>query len=144
MCMRSSSVPKYSTLISTNRPQLRSMASRHIFWSSGDISSQPELRMSMACHVDGSLQRLCHEEHTICALSRTWMAPSLSRIDAVTSRGSFSQPWNSSAGSGGGGSISRFSRKGWDFPGKQVAGLRCICMGLNNKKITKATSLCIC
>ena len=107
MCLRSSSVPKSSTLISTNWPQLRSTASRHIFSSWGSFQRWPGLRMSMASHG----------EHTHCELVRISMAPSLSRVDAVKSLGSSRQLRKSSAGSGGG-PISRFSRKGWDFPGK--------------------------
>jgi hypothetical protein len=71
MCLRSSSVPKFSTWISTNWPQLRPTAWRHIFSRSyGNPKRVKGLRMWTARHIDGSLQRLCHGEHTICALVR--------------------------------------------------------------------------
>jgi hypothetical protein len=63
--------------------------------------------MWTARHIDGSLQRLCHGEHTICALVRMSNTSSLIRIDAVTSWGRARQLRNSS----GEGSIARFSGK---------------------------------
>jgi hypothetical protein len=75
-----------------------------------------ELRMWTARHIDGSLQSLCHGEHTICALVRISNASSLIRIDAVTSRGRASQLRNSS----GGGSIARFSVQGVSDMGNGV------------------------
>jgi hypothetical protein len=117
MCLRSSSVPKFLTLISTNWPQLRSTAWRHIFSRSYGNPKRPSVtgfRMWTARHIDGSLQRLCHGEHTICALVRISNASSLIRIDAVTSRGRASQLGNSSAGSGEG-SIARHGKRSPDM-----------------------------
>jgi len=74
------------------------------------------LGMWTARHIDGSLQRLCHCEHTICALVRISNASSLIRIEAVTSRGRASQLRNSS----GGGSIARFSVQGVSEMGNGV------------------------
>jgi hypothetical protein len=118
MCLRSSSVPEFSTLISTNWPQLRSTAWRHIFSRSYGNSQYGAsgLRMWTARHIDGSLQRLCHGEHTICALVRISNTPSLIRIAAVTSRGRASQLRNSS----GGGSMARFSVQGVSDMGNGV------------------------
>jgi len=113
-------VPKFPTLISTNWPQLRSTAWRHISSRSyGNChNSQRVLGLGMwtARHIDGSLQRLCHCEHTICALVRISNASSLIRIEAVTSRGRASQLRNSA----GGGSIARFSVQGVSDMGNGV------------------------
>lgn len=87
-----SSVPKYSTLISTNWPQLRSTAWRHIIPKSYGMSwRSPKLCMSMARHIRGSLQILRHEEHTRWAVVRISTAPSFRRIVDITSRGRSSQ-----------------------------------------------------
>lgn len=91
MWLRRSSVPKCSMVISRNWPELRSMAWRHIFSRSKVVSKSSWLRMSMARHMEGSLQRLRQCMHTFCALSRISITPSLCRIDAVTSLGSSCQ-----------------------------------------------------
>ena len=88
-------------------------------WLSNHLLSG--LRKSTESHRDGSLQSLSHGEHTICALVRISMALSFRKINAITSRGSSSQLRNSPAESGGG-SIERFSKQDWDFPGNQVIG----------------------
>jgi hypothetical protein len=117
-------VPNFSTLISTNWPQLRSTASRHILssWLSTHLLSG--LRMSTESHRDGSLQSLSHGEHTLCALVRISMALSFRKINAITSRGSSSQLRNSPAESGGG-SIARFSKKIGIFREIKSLGLCC-------------------
>ena len=52
---------------------------------------QQLLHMSIARHMEGTLQRLRHSMHTFCAVSSISTAPSLFRIDAITSLGSSSQ-----------------------------------------------------
>ena len=51
----------------------------------------PRFYISIACHMEGSLQILRHSMHTFWALSKISIAPSLWRIDTVTSLGRSSQ-----------------------------------------------------
>lgn len=85
-------MPKYSMPMSTQPPRLRLTARRH-------ATSRPQpmagryhgTLMSMARHIEGSLQMDRHEAHTCCAVSRVSAAPSLEMIAAVTSRGRSTQ-----------------------------------------------------
>lgn len=96
MYWRSSSVPKYSILMESNWPLLRSTAWRHIFSKSWSMSHKsPKLCMSMFRHMAGSWQILSQEEHTRCALVSTSMAPIFDRIVDVTSAGNCVQSHDS-------------------------------------------------
>ena len=87
-----SSVPKYSILISTSWPWLRSIACWHIFSRSKGIATKsPGFSMSMTLHIAGSLQILRHAVQTFWALSRISIAPNLWSIFAVISAGRSNQ-----------------------------------------------------
>lgn len=124
-------MPKYSILISTNSPELRSIAHVAIFSRLYSISHKsPEFRKSTALHMAGSWHILRQVVQTFCALPRMSIAPSLCSTIPIRSVGRSTQFGCvcavSISGSGWCGSelevdailLDKFSRKiRWNFQG---------------------------